>query len=295
MRNLLIMEHRIEAATYYGPSGELDCLLMVPHGDRGDEFLEAYPEFEANDISATSPALLRRYLRLEQDVGSKEIAFKIKEVIGDLCRVGILTLNYPRGILDGNRVPNRAIRNFFLWHKSPELEKELLELHDDAWEVVKATVARLTGVLIDVHTMSHHEPKTKLLECPENLLPYVRSYLDERDYGPDRPFDLITATRRGSEVADIGDEFLTRELQVRLMQEGLPVGFNNPYYAEPHLRTTELLERTSRRGVGLDIPKRTVLAGDHFGIRNPAISPSGLIKVAGPIGNAVIERLRAGM
>lgn len=291
------MEHRIEAATYYGPSGELDCLLMVPHGDRGDDFLEAYPEFEGQDISGTSPSLLRRYLRLEQDVGSKEIAFKIQQVIGDLCKVGVLVLNYPRGILDGNRVPRRAIRNFFLWHKSPELEKEFLELHDEAWQTIKSTVARLTGVLIDVHTMSHHEPKSKPSECPENLLPYVKSYLDEREYGPDRPFDLITSRRRSdtdNTLVSIADDLLTDALKVRLMQEGLPVGFNNPYMAEPHLRTTKLLERT-RRGVGLDIPKARVLAGDHFGIKNPAISPAGLEKVALPIGSAVIERLRAGI
>lgn len=291
------MNHRIEAATYHGPQGELDCLLMVPHGDRGDEFLEAYPEFEEKGISATSPALLRRYLRLEQDVGSKEIALKIQEVVGDLCKVGVLTLNYPRGILDGNRVPNRAIRNFFLWHKSPELEKELLDLHEEAWQVIKATLARLTGVLIDVHTMSHHQPRSKPSECPENLLPYMQSYLDEKEYGPDRPFDLITSRRKSEEdstLVSIADELLTDALRIRLLEEGLPVGFNNPYMAEPHLRTTKLLERTGR-GIGLDIPKRIVLAGDNFGIRNPLISQAGLTRVALPIGNAVIERLRAGI
>ncbi|MFK7825284.1 MAG: hypothetical protein AB8G05_14110 [Oligoflexales bacterium] len=248
--------------TLYGSNNHFRLLITVPHGSIGEAFFARYPHFWQSFAEPGEIEAFYRYLRIEQDFGSRELAHRLAFWVNTLMpQLGVLILekDYPRGILDGGRQLSHCLRSMVPPALMQSLELDLLQVHTSTLEVVRQEIVALNqrnGVLVDLHTMAPYCPhfmqgEKNLPDHYDSLTDYLNHFLDPNFHHPDfkRDIDLITEDGSGNIIAD---QQLTLAFSSTLSAH-FPIAFNNPYAALPHFMMHEYL--CSSRGIAIDVPK----------------------------------------
>ncbi len=238
------------------------CLITVPHASHGGDFFDNFPQiFQA--FSARKE-LLERFLRLECDVGSQNLAHTVGQYLDLDHKISTRVLFYHhihRGIVDPNRLPEHAVRPVMNYDLYPGLRSTLEVEHLEMIRQVRECLARIPNlsriVALDMHTMAPYTPAVDASSTteaatlnPDNMEAYIRAFTDPQFRGARRPIDILTAVPG---VAPVGDPTLIRKLQESLSSGGFASDVNNPYPLSPVLMSTEIVRQT--RGVALDVPK----------------------------------------
>lgn len=239
-----------------------DVVIWCPHASNAEPFLSSFPEIRES-IVANDETLLR-FLDLEQDQGSDQLALAIADALAaqssDQLAIRVIYARLPRGIIDPARSADFAIRNIF----HDELDGSLLQvmriLHESIIRRISEQVLNLdpiNGYFMEVHTMAPYSPTntpfsdTKaILETPKALEPYIQAYINAPELGERRDIAVITSTSDGEYLAD---EHLTQQMVAELQQADYKFHYNNPYKASRRLIGGILMSQ--RRAVALDVPK----------------------------------------
>ncbi len=166
-------------------------VMTVPHDGDGLEFLK--PESRARLRSAipADDETLAAFLGIERDVGSFELAQAVAKILAERTsgafRSRIVRIGFPRGILDGNRVSDMAVRNVFQ-PDSDGVTGVLGGIHKRTIADVAQIINDIhpNGMFMDVHTMAPFTPVRTVGETPDGLKDYVRAYTDPRGRGARR-------------------------------------------------------------------------------------------------------------
>ncbi|MBI4143023.1 hypothetical protein HY480_04070 [Candidatus Uhrbacteria bacterium] len=293
----------VRQTPYYGPrtGGPLDVILLCPHGGGHEQFLGCYPE-----VARACPAsddVLRTYLAVERDVGSSELAHAIARAIARQpigVHIEVLDITFPRGILDGNRIPERAIRAVFDHAAHPDLVAALRNEHRFACAVVEDRLAVLggDGIVVDLHTMAPYSPRTTpgspteaAVETPTTLAEYTAAYRDRVRWGTRRAVDVVTTV--AGTTTNIADPVLLTNLRSSLTRTSVPFRENDPYPTAEHVLTTSYLRQ--HRGIAIDVPKdllAMIPAEDPaFDLAHVPLSRGNMTRIAEPIAGAIANSL----
>ena len=274
----------------YGPARPPGVVILVPHADDGRELLAEHPEI-ADDCVANQE-LLRRYLAIEADAGSRELALAVADRLGaDGGAVEVLLPRLPRGLIDPGRVPARALRHVFRLDAAPESLSLLGRAHAEVVGEVVTTVRGLDvdqGFFLDLHTMAPRSPtrmasSTEAVEeRPNGLNAYVGAFVEAQ--GDHRVVDLITRVH-GEVVADI---HLLKALGKALDAADLPWLQDQPYSSGSHLVAGLLMRE--RRGITVDVPKDWLVAAgpERFVLGAERVDGERVGRVAGAIWEGVL-------
>lgn len=247
--------------TRYGPDLPIKALILCPHGDDGQAFLNHFPEMKAHPEIAKSWDLFQRYIAIEQDRGAPEVAHKIGQILGDQHQVPtmVLTTDYPRGILDGGRILDHCLRHALPVDLGKAWNPKGLALHKATIERIHhlyQNLNRQDGILLDVHTMASYSPSQEgtLITTPisfDKMGEYLRQFVD----APKKPeflrkFDVITADDDGHNLAD---EKLTNACTALLKEHNISFEMNIPYAASKAFMMYPSMSHC--RGLCFDIPK----------------------------------------
>lgn len=246
------------------------CLITIPHASHGGDFFKNFPQLV--EVFAERRELLDRFLRLEHDAGSQNLAHAVGGYLdrdfGIATRV-LFSHHMHRGFVDPNRLPGSAVRPVIDYAQYPGLKEVLEAEHRDIVAQMRAHLARIPNlsnvVAIDLHTMAPYTPKVDpsstteaVTLTPDNMEAYVRAFTDPQFRGSKRPIDILTAIPG---EGPIGDPALVYRLEDALAMDGFTSGVNDPYPLSPVLISSEIVRQT--RGVALDVPK------DLIGITRP--------------------------
>lgn len=230
-------------------------ILVAPHHDEGCALLAARPDVIL--ACAADESTLRRYLAVDADVGSRQLAVCVADHIAAAgVGVELLLPRLPRGIIDAGRLPSRALRHVFRLGADPGLLGWLVHTHAVVvGEVITAIRAldRAHGLFVDLHTMSPRSPAIPrslteaVYESPGRLREYIAAFED----GEHNRVAIDLITRIGSDV--VGDRNLIDSLVAAFEQADLRWVQDVPYAASDHIVAGALMQE--RRGIMIDIPK----------------------------------------
>tara|TARA_B100001094_G_scaffold289124_1_gene305817 strand:+ start:732 stop:1640 length:909 start_codon:yes stop_codon:yes gene_type:complete len=245
-------------AKRYGPKLPLAALIICPHGDPGDTLLKIFPEL-ITGLSNAEQILLRRYLKIEQDRGSRELSDAIaKELLDNGLGAIVFSMNYPRGILDGGRVISHCIRDVLSSDKRKKLEKRFTKIHENSigkLQTLYKEINQSQGYLIDVHTMASFSPGHPNIGTqpvtPGTIANYIKQFTEATKCDEARRrFDLISCDEEGELLADTK---LKSAFENELNKANIEIRHNYPYAAAKHFMMFPNL--TSASGICFDIPK----------------------------------------
>jgi hypothetical protein len=202
---------------------------------------------------------LDTYLSIERDIGATHLAHALGQEIASQSGQGVevLSIDYPRGLLDGGRDEHFAVRN--------ALPSEVLDQHTSQWkalhlDTVKKIEDKIQGsdpksLVIDVHTMSKYE-YLRVLDGKtisetvrwQSLGEYVRAFTEANEII--RPFNIL--------CRDEMNQFtscpkLVARLKERLAAEQVFFEEDVPYRIMKRYRSHAYLN--IRRGIAIDLPK----------------------------------------
>lgn len=251
--------------SFYGNSKACPkVLLVVPHGASGFEvFFKRFPDILDHPEIRRSNGAFERFLAVEQDRGSSELAHSIARKLNEMTPemgIRILELSYPRGLVDGGRIVSHCLRPFLPDALLRRHKDAFIQIHQDSVDYVLDQVSSVSdsgGCVLDIHTMASFCPSEPLdsYQSWESLIPYTRAFDDAYKHGSLRSFDIITADGDGREIAHkpLRDE-LEKSLGGRF-----DLSFNHPYAALKHFMMNVYMCHGS--GIALDLPKH-LLAED---------------------------------
>lgn len=292
------MPYEVVTISRYGKAVRPLAVLVVSHDGDGTSFLEAFPELMS--VVPASREVFGRYLALERDVGSAGLAHRVATRLmreeDVVHRVDVVEVNLPRGIIDGNRVSERAVRNVFDHAAHPMIVTALQELHHRAIQAVRAVLENLEldGLFIDVHTMAPYSPdcnsqsSTEAVgETPTTLEDYIDAYTNRARWGERRYLDLVTCTDRDPTV--LAYPPLLDAFTERLGAADIVFRLNHPYPTSAHVLSTRYLERY--RGLVIDVPKDYLVAQraeeGGFDLLNVKPDPQAVARLAAPLADAL--------
>lgn len=278
-----------------------DLVLLCPHDNDGEEFLEDYAEI-AEACGATR-GTLEEYIALERDRGSGELSHAIAEIFthktnGDY-RTSIVVDNLPRGLVDTNRIGRVAIRDIVERRtKNEVLMRRMQEEHDAimlAKEKVMQPLAYNRGLFLDIHTMAPYNRPNDISIKPgeENIRAYINSYLEaKRQGGTRRNIDLITDA---TPLSGVGNPELTAALKKHLTGAGIPWDENLPYTVPMAYGILSSYNMLKYAGLAIDVPKDSLAKHDKDGNINLLklqTDRGKVLDIAAPIARATIACLR---
>ena len=252
--------------TKYNSEATTKFIILDPHGADFSRFLAMHPEILEHSEIQKELDLFRRYLSIERDLGATELAHAIAQKIATASESGVevLSIEYPRGLLDGGRDENYAMRY--------ALPKSLLEKYSPEWtRLHSATIKKIEDkiitshqdcLVIDVHTMSKYEFLRFVDGKPisetaawEHLGEYVKAFTEATD--SPRPFNIL--------CRDETDQFtscpkMVGRLKEKLLAESVRFEEDVPYRIMKRYRSHTYLNM--RRGIAIDLPK-TFIAKDQ--------------------------------
>lgn len=284
----------------------IDVTILCQHGNDGEAFLQNnYLSIAV--LSRHDPDLFRRYMAIEQDVGSSELAHHIASKLmrksaeaGSPLSIVVLDVQLPRAIIDANRLPEYALREVFDYTGHDDIASSYRRKHGFATSEVAALLQRLSpqGIVLDVHSMAPHTPigEPSSPDKPVDLSPttldrYVRSYTDPAMRGERRVIDIVTRLPDGAVIADHDLAIAcNRELEVA----GLESRFDHPYCTNERIMTTRYMQR--HRTLAIDVPKDWLAVtpgSSEVNIANLQPDHGKVYRVASPIALAVLSCLGA--
>lgn len=277
---------------HLGPDGSPAFVLVVPHADGGQRLLAEHPEIL--EACAAPEALLRRYLLLEADHGSIDLARSVaRHLEAQDLGVDILTSRLPRGLIDAGRLPARALRHVWRADADSRLLALLVESHAEGVRQVVQAVRGLDpreGIFVDLHTMASRGPRRMRSptesadERPEALDAYIALFVE----GGARREAIDLITHIGADL--VADLRLREEIATALDVARRRWVANRPYAAADHLVAGMLMRE--RRGIMLDVPKHWLFGRTW---PDPADPPpaDGINALAMPIAEALLRARRA--
>jgi len=258
----------IKQTTYGNASKhQIDRILLCLHSDDGKQFLNQHKEFLG--VIDDSPETFEKYLAIERDIGSDEIA---RVVATELCksnseiRVDVVEVLLPRGIVDVGRVGElRGVRTIFDKKKYKKISALFSTYHRQAHGKITDIFDQLAadGLWVDIHTMAPFSPKIQshcgpdpLIPHPGRLADYNRAYTHEEYRGEKRSINLATETNENPGVSLVEDNHL-RSIESSLLRRNLEHNRNSPHAMTDAITAAHLLKMYGR-GLFIDFPKHTV-------------------------------------
>ena len=237
------------------------------------------------------------YLRIEQDYGSTELAHQTAIELNKLnINVEILKTNYNRGLLDGGRQLEWALRSALPEEFRREFQQDLIDLHSRTVELISEKCLLTEsegGLVLDLHTMAPNNPVFDLPEHEfptfENLRSYVDGFSKKNPFDPVRPIDILTEDENGTQVTD---KALSQLIFNGFSENGYDVAFNKPYTNHSRYMMNHYLNIAT--GVAIDIPKHLIAVekGVDFSLRSFELDFLKIKKLAKIIANALNDRLK---
>jgi hypothetical protein len=248
--------------TTYEAGGPSRVLLISPHGAEAKDFLEAFPMIAADARLQAVWPLFETYLAIERDVGADELAHAIAHNLARRYDVSsqVVSVNYPRAIIDGGRLMDHCLRACLPTALFVELKERFLAIHQHTVDRVNALYEAMRAdqadYLIDVHTMASFCPvdgngsRYILPVSFQRLEDYVNQFIEARDHKYRRSIDLITADDHGQRWAD---PRLVASFQTALNAAGYPQLENVPYCASAAFLSGQHIR--SVPSISFDVPK----------------------------------------
>lgn len=256
--------------TKYNPEKPTKFIVVDPHGADFSNFLNLHPEIQEHAEVQRNIDLFKKYLSIERDLGATDLAHSLaqKIAISSGNGVEVLSIEYPRGLLDGGREENFAVRC--------ALPKSLLQKYSPQWtklhlETIKRVENKIIAsdqdcLVVDVHTMSKYDflrfvdgkpiSESVTWEC---LGDYVKAFTDARE--TTRPFNIL--------CRDESNQFtscpkIVDRLKEQLAAEAVRFEEDVPYRIMKRYRSHTYLN--IRRGIAIDLPK-TFISKDQESYR----------------------------
>ncbi len=248
--------------TKYNPQNPTKFIVLDPHGADFSNFLNLHPEILKHEEVQRDIDLFKRYLSIERDLGATDLAHSLaqKIAISSGSGVEVLSIEYPRGLLDGGRDEHFAVRC--------ALPKSLLQKYSSQWialhlETIKRIENKIVAsdqdcLVIDVHTMSKYDflrfvdgkPISESVSW-ENLGDYVKAFTEARE--TTRPFNILC---RDESHQYTSCPKIVKRLKDQLAAEAVTFEEDVPYRIMKRYRSYTYLN--IRRGVAIDLPKTFV-------------------------------------
>ena len=296
----------------YGDSKvERDILILCQHDDNGIAFLERFRDILSPSI-ADDEETLHRYLEVERDTGSSELAFavaqKILRKMDKPTRIDILTASVPRGIIDLNRTADKAFRNVFR-PKTEEITAFLHEIYSIIRREIRKHIASLIGeggIFLDMHTMSPFSPPAlveghvhSLVERPGHLDEYIDAYVLACVNGKRRTNDIVCSRK------SLHDFFFETPADIEVLlhitraftRDQIDFAFNSPYSLYGHNANFHDMRIPGSRGIALDIDKSELVTSATpveccQQLDALTIDPQKVARMATPIADALVQTLQ---
>ena len=262
----LTLPKQLVQKTIYGTASKPDVILLCLHGNDGSEFMRANPFLY--DIADDSPETLDRFIKLEHDFGSSELAHTTAQSVESSGGTAhVVEANIPRAILDLGRFSSEhAIRPIFIYAELNHLLTQLKQLHSEAMQSIQEALGELKsdGKWLDIHTMSPHNPIffDEKLSAPDALTPapgrlhqYIDEYLLPGRTGTRRPINVATHVSENDTL--VYDYELSKKILKRLRTAGFGCEYNAPHAMNMTITAANLLD-VHRRGTLLDFPKDSI-------------------------------------
>lgn len=276
--------------TRYDAKNRPTCVILCQHGDDGRKFLTRFPDF--HKVCGISKELLERYLAVERDFGTGELAHAVARKVQERgYSVGVAEVLKPRGVVDPNRITGKCVQPLFDHEKNQSLVAQLTTEHATALgEVAEVLTSVNPIVLVDLHSMSSHTPRVdaestvravKLV--PGNVEAYLEAWLSAATNGERRYLDIVTHLNTDEVVADL--RFAVK-MAMALQRASVEYRFNHPYPTAKEVMTTEYLQKYP--GVCLDVPKDYLAEGPLDGLW---LNMNKVMKIAHAVAEAIAKYL----
>jgi hypothetical protein len=235
------------------------------------------------------------YLRIEQDFGSEELAhYTAQELNRRGIEVEVVKTAYNRGLLDGGRYPDWALRSALPSVFKEKNSTQLLRLHKTTTELIseKCLLTEASGgFVIDLHTMAPKNPTFTLEEhehpSHETITEYVEAFCRKEPFQEYRPVDILTKDEHGNQVTD---EKLSKLIHNVFVENGFTASFNEPYSNHTRYMMNHYLSISS--GVAIDIPKHLIAEGSttDFSLKSFDLCYEKIKTISKLIAEATFER-----
>ncbi len=284
--------------TKYGNTNKkhADLIINCPHGANSGFTLDLFPDLIS--VLEVNEKDFKKYLYIEQDIGSHElshlIAKNIVSVTKNKKRVDVIDVKLHRGIIDANRLKDRAIRYIYDFNKYPVLFNEMnnvyCELYKSLLSYFEENIGN--GYYIDIHTMApcnplstDIDPDTQLEISPNTILEYCFSYT--KDKGRRRAIDLMVGLKESNEI--LADESIKNNISRYLAKYGFKYDYNEPYSLVPYIMSYVYTKKY--KGIDIDIPKDYLSneSGESFKLDNITISETKLKKLAESLCKGILK------
>lgn len=279
--------------TFYHAEGKRQAVLTVPHGASAREFLEHFPEIEADPQLQKVWPLFQSYLQIEQDFGATELAhslaFEMQASYGISTRV--VELNYPRGIVDGGRLRGHGLRSCLPTELFCRLQERFSEIHEDSLKYMDDLYKEFSKencFLLDLHTMASYCPvdaagkkSTFPISFPR-LEDYVNQYFNAQNHAFARKIDLICSDEKGRKLAH---PVLLSAVARELYEAGYACLENEPYHAAPIYLSHQHMQMVP--SLSIDVPKHLVASGVE--LDQLSLNPQGIQRLAFTLAKAVFS------
>ena len=241
------------------PTKETKFLLIDPHGSDFTQFNSKFPEISDHHKVKSKLELFQLYLAIERDLGATELAHSIGKNIAENKEVGVevISINYPRGLLDGGRDQFYAIRNALPEELLIGLSATFKDIHMDTTAKIESKILGTSPdcIVVDVHTMSTFEYLRELegkkisdVISWETMNEYVRSFTEAMHL--ERPLNILCRDESSDFKASPA---LVHELKSTLRNIGVRHEEDNPYRILKRYKSHTYFGL--RRGLAIDIPK----------------------------------------
>lgn len=204
---------------------------------------------------------VEKYLHIERDVGTREIADAILRGVPDAVGFHVLV---PRGFVDVNRESQYAVPVLHNAESDPEAEayRELQKLYEDTRRVLMTLLQAVPAkIAVDVHSMS---PSTPAVNYRAPSLSSERSFQEHsaawNSPGVARPTQIFHSVQDNDRMRPIasGSEELAALVASELNVKGYETSFISPYTLIHGKHMSHVYLGTFLHSVAVDIPKNHV-------------------------------------
>ena len=267
----------------------MKVLILCVHDGDHQNFIKEHPEFI--NLYKNNYELFIKYLYLERDNGASELAKALQKNL-ESQKIDVELINIqdiPRGIIDLNRIEEKAIREVFDFKEKPELYKTLLKIYFEKIEIIKKSLENLPedGVFIDIHTMIDFTPKQSVLVHPgsDAIRNYIDAHTNIMNFAEKRDIEFLTAELGKDSIAN---NRVHRNLHNSFKKNNINTVDNIPYWLIEGTMTAEYMKKYPGKGIAIDVPINELSEkSDHI---YPILSQDKIQKLAKLIAESLITK-----
>lgn len=244
----------IKTKIFANPKAKFRIFLNCPHGYFGPEFLQNFPKVQEL-FSHVPEKIFQKYLNLEMDFGSSQLAFALAEELSSDTDIILCFPQVDRGLLDANRTPDHAVRKVFdhqeHGHIRNKLKKMSTEMFDHISKISKEFLKE-EGLFLDLHTMwpTCQRISPEEFESPDSLEKYVEHLLHPENQKQLRAINFLVSDLEKNIIAD---SFYVEKMAETFQLRGIKIALDTPYQMLPKYTSYHYYKNFS--GVSIDIPR----------------------------------------